>query len=427
MKKTISIFFTFTFIYATALSQVKIQGLLTENRENPIGIDILQPQFSWQLAGNDRDLMQIAYEIRVSENPSSFSKKNLIWDSEKTGSDSSVHVTYKGPELKSGKKYYWQVRAWDNKGKASSWSETAFWQMGLLHPEDWKAKWIEQGFASDESDPSPLFRKKFASAKKIKSAFAYITAHGLYEAWLNGKRIGDAYLTPGWTSYNKRLQYQVYDVAGLISNGDNIIGATLGNGWYRGYIGFSNTKGYYGKDQGLLFQLDVTYTDGSSEEIISDETWKSSTGAIKSAEIYNGESIDARDEKTGWLTPKYDDAGWSGVKVVKHETFKPVRIITTPKGEKVIDFGQNLVGWVSMKVKGNAGDKITISHAEVLDKEGNFYTDNLRAAKAQDVYILKGGDEETFEPHFTFHGFQYIKVEGYPGELMPENFTAVAL
>ena len=180
-----------------------------------------------------------------------------------------------------------------------------------------------------------------------------------------------------------------------------------------------------------------------SESIVSDESWKSSTGSIMYVEIYNGETVDATKEKTGWCNAGYNDANWSGVTVKdhsksilvatqnepvkKHETFQPVKIFTTPKGEKVIDFGQNLVGWEIMKVKGNAGDKITISHAEVLDKEGNFYTENLRAAKAQSTYILKGGNEETFEPHFTFYGFRYIKIEGYPGEIKPENFSAVAL
>ncbi|HSQ44217.1 MAG TPA: family 78 glycoside hydrolase catalytic domain, partial [Ginsengibacter sp.] len=187
----------------------------------------------------------------------------------------------------------------------------------------------------------------------------------------------------------------------------------------------------------------ITYSDGSTGFVLSDGSWKSSTGEIRYDEIYNGETDDARDEKTGWTLPGYDDAKWSGVTVAdypkdillatqnelvkKHETFKPIRIFKTPSGESVIDFGQNLVGWVQIKVKGNNGDTITISHAEVLDKEGNFYTANLRHAKAQDKYILKGKGEETFEPNFTWHGFRFIKVEGYPGQLRPENFTAVAL
>ncbi len=359
-------------------------------------------------------------------------------------SDSSVHVSYKGNELQSNKKYYWQVRTWDNTGKSSAWSAPAFWQMGLLSTSDWKAKWIEPGYIEDSiMRPSPLFRKDFSINKKIISATAYITSHGFYEATINGQRIGDAYLTPGWTSYKNRLQYQAYDVTNLVKDGANAIGVTLGNGWYRGIIGFSNHINVYGKDIALLLQINITYSDGSTGTVISDDSWKSSTGEIRYDEIYNGETIDARDEKAGWQLPGYDDAKWSGVNVAdyskdnllatqnepvkKHETFKPVRIFKTPAGKTVIDFGQNLVGWVQVKVKGNAGDTVTISHAEVLDKDGNFYTANLRAANAQDKYILNGKGEETFEPHFTWHGFRFIKVEGYPGDIKPEDFTAVAI
>ena len=370
--------------------------------------------------------------------------KNLVWNTGKVLTDQSVHVPYAGSPLQSEKKYYWQVRIWDNTGKASAWSAMALWQMALLRTSDWKAKWIEPGYVEDTvMRPSPLFRKEFLANKKVVSATAYITAHGLYEAEINGQQVGDAYLTPGWTSYKNRLQYQVYDVKTLLKNGANAIGVTLGNGWYRGIIGFGNNINVYGKDIALLFQMNITYSDGSTDTVISNDSWKSSAGAIRYDEIYNGETIDVRKEKKGWTLPGYDDAKWSGVTIAdyskdvllatynepvkKHETFKPVRIFKTPKGEQVIDFGQNLVGWVVVKVKGNAGDTITISHAEVLDKEGNFYTTNLREAKAQDNYILKGGEEETFEPHFTWHGFRFIKVEGYPDVLKPENFTAVAL
>jgi alpha-L-rhamnosidase len=444
MKKSYFLFLLLI-LSISSFAQITVQHLLLENKINPIGIDVIMPRFSWQIISDNRNVMQSAYEIRISDNMLSLTKnKDVIWSTGKISSDSSVHLAYKGKALQPGKKYYWQVRVWNNKGKASAWSATAFWQMGLLNKDNWNAKWITPGYPEDRVNrPSPLFRKEFLSDKKIVSATAYITAHGLYEAEINGKRIGEAYLTPGWTSYKNRLQYQVYDVTPLLKKGVNAIGVTLGNGWYRGIIGFGNNINVYGSDIALLFQMNIKYSDGTTDSVISNENWKSSTGAIRYAEIYNGETIDARKEKKGWTLPGYDDSKWSGVKVEdyskdvllatenapvkKHETFKPVRIFKTPAGGQVIDFGQNLVGWVTIKVKGTAGDTITVSHSEVLTKEGYFYTANLREAKAQDNYILKGGEEEIFEPHFTWHGFRYIKVDGYPGELKPENFTAVAI
>ncbi len=444
MNKIITLFLFLQLISLFCFAQVKVEYLQTENQVNPIGLDIVHPRFSWQLNSNKRNVLQTAYEIRLSEDQSISKGNNIKWMTGKVTSDSSVHVVYKGSSLQSGKRYYWRVRVWDNTGKASAWSDPAFFQMAFLQASDWKAKWIEPGYIEDSVlRPSPMFRKEFIASKKIKTATAYITAHGLYEAQLNGKRVGDAYLTPGWTSYNKRLQYQVYDVTGLLQEGVNAVGVTLGSGWYRGYLAWGGNKNSYGKDIALLFQLDIKYSDGSSEIIISDESWKSSIGAIRYSEIYHGETIDARQEKEGWTVAGYNDAAWSGVKVQqhpmnilvatynepikKHEIFQPVKIFTTPKGEKVIDFGQNLVGWVVVKARGNSGDTIKVNHAEVLDKHGNFYTTNLRAAKSEGNYILKGDGEEVFEPHFTFHGFRYIKVSGYQGELKPEDFTAVAL
>jgi alpha-L-rhamnosidase len=420
-------------------AQVKVERLQTENLVNPISIDALTPRFSWQLnADGKRGVMQRAYEIKVS------SDKKAAWNSGKVTSDQSVYVDYRGERLLSGRKYVWQVRVWGNTGKASEWSAPASFQMGMLTPADWKAQCITPGFKEDSAlRPSPLFRKGFSLNKKIQSATAYITAHGLYEAQINGQRVGDAYLTPGWSSYNKRLQYQAYDVTALLKTGENAVGATLGNGWYRGFVGYRPTPNIYGKDIAFLFQLEVTYTDGSKATIVSDDSWKSSTGPVRFAEIYYGATIDDRLQQQGWSAPGFDDKSWSSVTVKdfakntlvatinepvrKHETFKPVKIFTTPKGDKVIDFGQNLVGWVKFKVSGKVGDKITLSHAEVIDKAGNFYTDNLRTARSQDVYILKGGGEETFEPQFTWQGFRYIKIEGYNADLKVEDFTAIAL
>jgi alpha-L-rhamnosidase len=445
INRFVSVVAVTVFVQVAALAQIQIQRVKVENLINPIGVDVKQPRFSWVMSSSKRNVLQSAYEIRMAKTQSEVtSGKNLVWSSEKINSDQSQFVLYSGPTLNSGEKYFWQVRVWDNAGKSSPWSSPSFWQMGLLQADNWKAKWIGPGFEEDSVlRPSPYFRKQFESRKVILSATAYVTALGLYEGFINGKRIGDAYLTPGWTSYNKRHQYQQYDVTNLVRQGNNAVGFVLGSGWYRGFIAFEGQKNFYGKSVGLLFQMEIKYTDGTSEWIISDENWKSSTGSIQSSEIYHGETIDARKEQNGWSESNFNDQSWTGVKILqhdfsklvgtynepirKHETFKPIKSIKTPKGELVFDFGQNLVGWVQVKVKGNAGDKITLYHAEVLDKAGNFYTENLRPAKQRNVYILKGGMDEIFEPHFTFQGFRYIKVEGYPGELKPENFTAIAL
>jgi len=445
MKTKLLSLMIFLLAFNSLTAQVKVSNLLTENLTNPVGLDVIQPRFSWQLVSDVRNTMQSAFELKVSDNLANLSSnKNLIWNSGKVLSDSSVYIAFKGTSLKSGAKYYWQVRVWDNTGKASKWSETASFQMGLLNANDWEASWISPGFKEDTVlRPSPIFRKEFATNKEIKSATAYITAHGMYEAIINGQRIGNDYFTPGWTVYNKRLQYQVYDVSGLLKKGENAVGVTLGSGWFRGSLAWNDNKNLYGKELALLMQIDISYTDGSVKSIITDGSWKSSTGSIVYSEIYHGETVDNRLEKTGWTMPGFKDDSWSGVEVQdfpknilvatynepirKHEIFKPVKIFKTPAGEQVIDYGQNLVGFVQMKVSGKAGDQITLKFAEVLDKQGNFYTENLRAAKVTDVITLKGAGEEIFEPKFTFHGFRYLKIEGYKGEIKPENFTAIAL
>jgi alpha-L-rhamnosidase len=441
MKKSFFVLITGILWMNASYTQVTVKNLRCENRVNPVGIDITNPRFGWQLVSDQRGLEQTAYEIRVGYK----SGKSEKWNSWKIISSQSLFVPYPGGPLQSGTTYFWQVRITDNKGKTTDWSEKAFWQMGLLQTSDWKAKWIESVAASDTvKGPTLLFRRQFTAEKKIVSATAFITAHGMYEAFLNGKRIGNAFLTPGWTSYGKRLQYQVYDVSSLLEKGDNAVGVNIGSGWYRTPLAWNNNENIYGKKLGLLFQLEIIYEDGSRETIISDGSWKTSDlGPIRNSEIYNGETYDSRLEMTGWNKPGYDDHSWQSVTekdysknnllagynepVTKHQVFHPVRIFKTPRGEQVIDFGQNLVGWAQFKLKGKAGDQLIVDHAEVLDKEGNFYTENLRAAKARNIYILNGKGEAFFEPHFTFQGFRYVRLAGYPGEIKPEDISAVTL
>jgi alpha-L-rhamnosidase len=441
MIKSILYFFTLLFIQ-TSFAQLKITDLTAEHLVAPLGLGAKQPRLSWKITADIRNALQSAYEIQVSttKDPS----KGDAWRTGKVMSDQSTNISYQGQELKPTTHYFWRVRVWDNAGKASPWSERSWWTTGLLNPSDWKAEWIESGLPGDSVLGScPLFRRVFELKKVVNSARLYITSHGLYEASLNGKRVGDAYLTPGWTSYKTRLQYQVYDITYSIKQGANAIGVVLGDGWYRGHLAWQDNKNIYGKKAGLLLELELSYADGTTEIISSDDQWKTSTGPILSSSIYHGERYDARLEKSGWNTATFDASDWQPVKVndvpkenilasqspliTKHEIFKPIKTITTPKGEKVLDFGQNLVGWVQFKVTGKKGDVVKIHHAEVLDKEGNFYTDNLRAAKAEIQYTLKGGGEETFEPHFTFFGFRYIKIDGYPGELDANNFQGITL
>jgi alpha-L-rhamnosidase len=317
--------------------------------------------------------------------------------------------------------------------------------MGLLSPTEWSANWIASGIASDPNATGqpPMLRRDFKLKGPVQRARVYVTAHGMYELFLNGQSVGDAVLTPGWTSYNHRLQYFTYDVTDRLKDGANVIGAYLGNGWYRGVVGFTGARNHYGDQLGLLLQLEVVYQDGQRETIGSDDAWTSSTGPILMSELYNGETYDARQEKSGWSAPGFDAHDWVPVKRItaskdvliapesppmrRHEEFKPQKIFKTPAGDTVIDFGQNLVGWVRLKVSGAAGSTVTLRHAEVLDKSGNFYTDNLRSAQQTIRYTLKGRGEETYEPHFTFQGFRYVAVSGYPGKLSPSSLTAVAI
>ncbi|HEU0065203.1 MAG TPA: family 78 glycoside hydrolase catalytic domain, partial [Flavisolibacter sp.] len=420
-------------------SQLTVHSLLCNTKQNPIGVGEVNPRFSWKLDSKKRNVYQTDYEIRWAKKASS---KKYNWQTVNAHTDQSVNVQYKGQQLQSGNEYVWQVRVWDNTGEVSPWSETASWTMGLLQPADWKADWIEAaGLVDSIERPSPLFIKTFNLSRPVRKALVFVTSHGMYEASVNNKKLGDAYLTPGWTSYNKRLQYQVYDCTPSLKKGDNVINALLGSGWYRGYIGFEGNRNVYGTDIALLFQMDIEFNDGSHQIISSDSTWKWTLSGILGSEIYNGEVLDNR---TPVAIEKYNSIkNWHPVKISNynkdlltatynepvraHEEIHPMRVLQSPKGEHILDFGQNMVGWVRIKVKGHAGQRITLSHAEVLDKKGNLYTDNLRAAKEEDVYILSGEGEEVLQPHFTFQGFQYVKVEGWEGKLNPDQFTGVAL
>jgi alpha-L-rhamnosidase len=353
MKISIALLASIFLPLFSLVAQVNAVRLLTENMPDPIGLDSRQPRLSWQIEAPaaDRNVLQTAYEIRVDERP----EGSGVWNSGKTVSGESVQIVYAGAALQAGKKYFWQVRVWDNKGRSSPWSKAASWRMGLLTPQDWKASWIEPALKEEPSQPSPLMRTTFSAKKAIASATLFVTAHGLYEAQLNGQRVGQAYLTPGWTSYNKRLQYQAYDVTGMIKPGKNAIGALLGSGWYRGNLCYDWQRNIYGSRLGLLLQLVIQYKDGKTDIVASGPGWKYSTGEVVSSEIYDGETVDHRLEKQGWSMPDYDAAAWNNAEVAelpkenlvatanepvkKQTTFRALKLLTTPKGETVIDKG----------------------------------------------------------------------------------------
>ncbi|MFL7811977.1 MAG: family 78 glycoside hydrolase catalytic domain, partial [Anaerolineae bacterium] len=424
---------------------MKVTNLRCEYKDNPLGIDVSRPRLSWQIVADGRDAAQSAYQIRVAGSEAALDNGDLLWDTGKVASDASIHRPYDGPPLRSGQRCVWRVRAWDGDDQPSTWSESGSWEMGLLAPTDWQAAWITPDIEEDTStsQPSPMLRTTFAVDGAVRSARVYVTAHGLYEMLLNGTRVGDDVLTPGWTAYDERLQVQTYDVTGLLAQGENVVGAVLGDGWYRGNMGFSGQRNNYGDKVALLLQLHVVYEDGREQTVCSDGQWVAATGPILASDIYNGERYDARLEKAGWSEAGYDHGDWAGVQVVEAskeilvaplgppvrriEEIEPVEILHTPAGETVVDMGQNMVGWLRLKVQGEAGSTVTLRHAEVLDQEGNLYTENLRSAEQTDTYTLKGDGVEVWEPRFTFHGFRYVAVDGYPGELTLDALTGVVV
>ncbi|NOU92330.1 Bacterial alpha-L-rhamnosidase [Paenibacillus sp. LMG 31456] len=429
------------------MQDLKAKKLRCEYRNNPVGIDVLKPRLSWQMAASGRNVKQAAYQIQVSaDNAGSFTGP-LAWDSGKIISDHSVHVEYEGDPLQPSTKYSYRVRIWSTSDEESGWSETAYWITGLLSSAGWKAQWVTgmYGQSTGKSEPADLLRKAFDIKEevKVKSAVVFVTALGLYELQLNGQRVGDWLLTPGWTSYSKRLQYQTYDVTSLLQAGDNAIGLMLADGWYRGNLAWKEQRNCFGEYRAGMMQLHIVYADGSEQTLATDDSWKASEGPIRMAELYHGETYDARMEANGWSASGYDDTDWRAVTIVDStldlliaqenepmrivEEIRPVQVLYTPAGETVLDMGQNMVGWMRFTVKGEAGRTITLQHAEVLDKDGNFYIGNLRSAKQTITYTCKGEGTESYEPRFTFQGFQYVKVEGYPGEVLPEHFTGCVI
>ena len=434
-------------------NKVVVQHLLTEYLENPLGIDARPPRLGWQIAASGRNVSQSAYQLQAARSAAALEVGDLLWDSGQVASDRAQGIPYEGPDLASRERVYWRARVWDQDDRASAWSDPAWWEMGLLDEADWTADWVEPDWEVDPQafKPCPYVRRRFVLDAPVQSARLYITARGLYEAWLNGERVGDQVFTPGYTPYDKMLQYQVYDVTPMLREGENVVGVILGDGWYRGKVYITGSRNVYGERLGLLAMLVVETALGEQVIVGTDSGWKATTGPILKSDMKDGEIYDARLEMPGWNAAGYDDRGWTGVRVARHpknhlvasmgvpvrrkETFKPTPI-QTPKGETVLDFGQNLAGVVHFRVKGPEGTTIRLQHGEALDKEGNFTIAHLFPLGKPDPdkhpfqqvrYTLKGQGVEEYEPRFTVHGFRYVKVEGWPGEIDPDDFYSVAI
>jgi alpha-L-rhamnosidase len=395
---------------------LRVIGPRFEHVREPLGIGTATPRLSWRVETDEADWVQSAYEVEVDGITT------------RVETDESVLVPWPGEPLASRERRTVRVRVTDARGGTSDWSGPSAVEAGLLHASDWSARLVTPDWDEDTSvaQPCPVLRREFEIGESFERARLYVTAHGLYEAEINGQRVGDHVLAPGWTSYNKRLRYQTFDVTPLLRRGSNVVTVTLADGWYRGKLGWNAQRNNYGDRLALLAQLEL---DGAPA-LVTDSQWSAARGPTRSADIYDGETHDARVEPADWTGVRELDFDYGtlfaplGPPIRCTQTVSPVAISKAPSGRTIVDFGQNLVGRVRITVEGEAGTTITLRHAEVLH-EGELCMKLLRAAAATDTYTLRGGGPETWEPRFTFHGFRYADVDGWPGALAAEDLTAV--
>ncbi|MEO8239520.1 MAG: family 78 glycoside hydrolase catalytic domain [Flavobacterium sp.] len=453
MKKTL--LYTFLLIVllcfslAKAQNKISVTNLQTEMLNNPEGIDVVQPRLSWQIQSNENDVKQTAYQIIVASTLENLNaNKADLWDSGKVENNESVNIIYKGKKLKGRQDVFWKVIVWTNKGEIKS-NENAHFSIGILSYADWKSThWIGYEKLSKEDSVSQYsrlsaryLRKEIDVKKQVKSAKVYIMGMGLYELYINGNKIGDQVLAPVPTDYTKNIKYNVFDVTSQLKEGKNMLGTILGNG--RFFAMRQDYKPYKIKSFGfpkMALQLFVEYTDGTKDIIRTDDTWKLTTdGPILSNNEYDGEEYDARKEMKGWNTTSFDDKSWINVRYVQEPggfyeaqmtpnmkikgEVKPISIKATSKGTYILDMGQNMVGWLQLKVKGKKGNAVTMKFAESLQADGSLYIANLRDAKTTDVYTLKGEGEEIWEPRFIFHGFRFVEISGFPAKPTLDNFV----
>ena len=419
---------------------IKIERILIDYQENPIGHEAPR-QLGWVMKADEdeKDVVQQAYQIQIA-GKSDF--ETLLYDSKKVESEESAHITFPQLSIASSTKYFIRIKAWTNKGE-TPWHES-FFVTALLHREELVGSFITIETKADAKDARGSYvRRQIGINKKLVAAYAHTTALGLYHFYINGEKIGTDEFAPGWTSYHNHLLYQTHDVTQYLKKGDNVLGAMLGAGWYKGTMGFKRLRNHYGEETAFYCQLVLCYEDGTREEILSDKTWEGTWSPILFSEIYDGEIYDAGKEIAGWCTSIAKGEDWQRVHTVNYDkgvmqpqsgaktkiinTLPAIDVLTTPKGETVLDFGQNLTGFLEFQVQGNVRDKVEIRCFEVLDSKGNAYFENLRSAKETLIYYVKGENLETYHPYFSFQGFRYAKIVSYPGKVRKENFTAYAV
>ncbi|MGN6219199.1 MAG: family 78 glycoside hydrolase catalytic domain, partial [Microbacterium sp.] len=406
-----------------------VTPLRFEHHTDALGIGESTPRLSWIVEQAPEGWHQARYEIEDAD------AGTVVVDSAE-----SVLVAWPFAPLCSRERRTLRVRVTGEGAAASEWSDWATVEAGLLDAAEWRAEMVGP---VDAAVAAPLVRGSLEVRDAVISrARIYATAHGLYELELNGTRVGDQELAPGWTAYESRLRYQTYDVTTLLRPGANAIGAWLGDGWWRGYLGWDGRRELYGTELGVFVQVEIEYADGERQVAASGSDWRSAAGPMTSADLYNGEDFDARVHDPAWSTAGFDDSAWAPVAVreldrgtlvapdgppVRHvETIAVREVTTSPSGRTILDFGQNLVGRLRIRVRGEAGQTITLRHAEVLE-HGELATGPLRAAKATDTYTLRGDGVEEWAPRFTFHGFRYAEVTGWPGDLDPTDVVAEVL
>lgn len=425
--------------------------LRAEYLVDPLAVDVREPRLSWRIDSNRRGARQTAYRVLVASSAATLARNTGdLWDSGKVISNQTNQIVYAGKPLASRQRCFWKVGVWDENDRPTMWSRSSQWTMGLLQPADWSAEWIGDRLPSVDNVAATMLRRTFKLPARVRRAIVYASALGAYELYVNGRRVGDQILAPEFTDYHTRTQYQAHDVTALLQAGDNCIGALLGDGWYAGGIGLGQalikkSRNIYGTHPRLIAQLEIELANGKTERLVTDGDWRTTReGAIRASDILNGEDYDARREMPGWNTATFDDKAWQAADVARDvktrlvaqpnepiritQDLKPIAVAEPQPGVYVFDLGQNMVGWCRLRAQGKAGTKVTLRHAEMLNDDGTVYTDNLRAAKQTDTFTLRGaGGVETFEPHFTYHGFRYVEVTGLSAKPALDLLTGRAL